>query len=90
MSYVVCTNALKREKKLSNGNKKQYTIYDGDNKVTITVGDYVRVKTKDENAIGKIVDLSNSYLVLQISEHNRNINKTFLYIDLLEIEQYED
>lgn len=48
MSYVVCTNALKREKKLSNGNKKQYTIYDGDDKVTITVGDYVRVKTKDE------------------------------------------
>ena len=90
MSYVVCTNALKREKKLSNGNKKQYTIYDDDDKVTITVGDYVRVKTKDENAIGKTVDLSNSYLVLQVSEHNRNINKIFLYIDLLEIEQYED
>ena len=90
MSYVVCINALKREKKLSNRNKKQYTIYDGDNKVTITIGDYVRIKTKDENAIGKIVDLSNSYLVLQVSEHNRNINKTFLYIDLLEIEQYEN
>ena len=70
--------------------KKQYTIYDGDDKFTVIVGDYVRVKTKDENVIGKIVDLSNAYLVLEISEHNRNINKTFLYADLLEIEQYED
>ena len=70
--------------------KKQYTIYNGGNKITIAVGDYVRVKTKDENIIGKIVDLSNSYLELQISEHNRNINKTFLYIELLELEQYED
>ena len=70
--------------------KKQYTIHDGDNKITIVVGDYVRIKTKDENIIGKIVDLSNAYLKLEISEHNRNIVKTFLYADLLELEQYED
>ena len=70
--------------------RKQYTIINNDEEITITVGDYLRVKTKDENIIGKVSDLGSNYVELEISEHNRNVYKSFLYVSLLEIEIYED
>lgn len=54
------------------------------------VGNYVRVKTKDENIIGKIVDLGSNYMELELSKHNVNKYKSFLYVNLLEIEEYEN
>lgn len=70
--------------------RKQYTIINNDEEITITVGDYLRVKTKEENVIGKVSDLGSNYVELEISEHNRNVYKSFLYVSLLEIEIYED
>ena len=70
--------------------RKQYTIINNDEEITITVGDYLRVKTKDENVIGKVSDLGSNYVELEISEHNRNVYKSFLYVSLLEVEIYED
>ena len=69
--------------------RKQYTIINNDEEITITVGDYLRVKTKDENIIGKVSDLGSNYVELEISEHNRNVYKSFLYVSLLEVEEYE-
>ena len=48
------------------------------------------VKTKEENIIGKVSDLGSNYVELEISEHNRNVYKSFLYVSLLEVEIYED
>ena len=70
--------------------RKQYTIINNDEEITITVGDYLRVKTKDENIIGKVSDLGSNYVELEISKHNRNVYKSFLYVSLLEVEIYED
>ena len=70
--------------------RKQYTIINNDEEITITVGDYLRVKTKDENIIGKVSDLGSNYVELEISEHNRNVYKSFLYVSLLEVEIYAD
>ena len=70
--------------------RKMYTIKNNSNEFTLIVGDYVRVKTKDENVIGKIVDLTNSYVELEISSYDKSIYKSFLYVNLLEIEEYED
>ena len=70
--------------------RKQYTIINNDEEITITVGDYLRVKTKEENIIGKVSDLGSNYVELEISEHNRNVYKSFLCVSLLEIEIYED
>ena len=70
--------------------RKQYTIINNNEEITITVGDYLRVKTKDENIIGKVSDLGSNYVELEISEHNRNVYKSFLYVSLLEVEIYED
>ena len=70
--------------------RKQYTIINNDEEITMTVGDYLRVKTKDENIIGKVSDLGSKYVELEISEHNRNVYKSFLYVSLLEVEIYED
>ena len=70
--------------------RKQYTIINNDEEITITVGDYLRVKTKDENITGKVSDLGSNYVELEISEHNRNVYKSFLYVSLLEVEIYED
>ena len=70
--------------------RKQYTIINNDEEITITVGDYLRVKTKEENIIGKVSDLGSNYVELEISEHNRNVYKSFLYVSLLEVENYED
>ena len=69
--------------------RKQYTIINNDEEITITVGDYLRVRTKDENIIGKVSDLGSNYVELEISEHNRNVYKSFLYVSLLEVEEYE-
>ena len=70
--------------------RKQYTIINNDEEITITVGDYLRVKTKEENIIGKVSDLGSNYVELEISEHNRNVYKSFLYVSLLEVDIYED
>ena len=70
--------------------RKQYTIINNDEEITITVGDYLRVKTKEENIIGKVSDLGSNYVELEISEHNRNVYKSFLYVSLLVVEIYED
>ncbi len=70
--------------------RKQYTIINNNEEITITVGDYLRVKTKEENIIGKVSDLGSNYVELEISEHNRNVYKSFLYVSLLEVEIYED
>lgn len=70
--------------------RKQYTIINNNEEITITVGDYLRVKTKEENIIGKVSDLGSNYVELEISKHNRNVYKSFLYVSLLEVEIYED
>ena len=70
--------------------RKQYTIINNDEEITITVGDYLRVKTKEENTIGKVFDLGCNDVELEISEHNRNVYKSFLYVSLLEVEICED
>lgn len=70
--------------------RKMYTIENNGEEFTLIVGNYVRVKTKDENVIGKIVDLGSNYMELELSKHNVNKYKSFLYVNLLEIEEYED
>ena len=55
----------------------------------ITTGDVVKAKTKDENIIGRVLNLTSNYLTLEIPKSNINIYKDILYIDLLEIEKYE-
>lgn len=70
--------------------RKIYTIENNGKEITLTIGDYIRVRTKDENVIGKIADLTNSYVELEVSSYDKNIYKTFLYVNLLEIEEYED
>lgn len=70
--------------------RKMYTIENNGKEITLTVGDYIRVRTKDENVIGKIADLTNSYVELEVPSYDKNIYKTFLYVNLLEIEEYED
>ena len=70
--------------------RKIYTIENNGKEITLIVGDYIRVITKDENVIGKIADLTNSYVELEVSSYDKSIYKTFLYVNLLEIEEYED
>lgn len=70
--------------------RKMYTIENNGEEFTLIVGNYVRVKTKDENVIGKIVDLTNSYVELELFKYDKSIYKSFLYVNLLEIEEYED
>lgn len=70
--------------------RKMYTIENNGKEITLIVGNYIRVRTKDENVIGKIADLTNSYVELEVSSYDKNIYKTFLYVNLLEIEEYED
>ena len=70
--------------------RKMYTITNNGNEFTLIVGDYIRVRTKDENVIGRIDDLTNSYVTLEISSYDKSIYKSFLYVNLLEIEEYED
>ena len=53
----------------------------------ITTGDVVKAKTKDENIIGRVLNLTSNYLTLEIPKSNINIYKDILYIDLLEIEK---
>ena len=55
----------------------------------ITTGDVVKAKTKDENIIGRVLNLTSNYLTLEIPKSNINIYKDILYVDLLEIEKYE-
>lgn len=70
--------------------RKIYTIENNGKEITLIVGDYIRVRTKDENVIGKIADLTNSYVELEVFSYDKSIYKTFLYVNLLEIEEYED
>lgn len=70
--------------------RKMYTIKNNGNEFTLIVGDYVRIRTKDENVIGKISDLGSNYVTLEISSYDKSIYKSFLYVNLLEIEEYED
>lgn len=70
--------------------RKMYTIENNGKEFTLIVGDYVRVRTKDENVIGKISDLGSNYVTLEISSYDKSIYKSFLYVNLLEIEEYED
>lgn len=70
--------------------RRMHTVKNNGKETTLIVGNYVRVKTKDENIIGKIVDLGSNYVTLEISSYDKNIYKTFLYVNLLEIEEYED
>lgn len=70
--------------------RKMHTVKNNGKETTLIVGNYVRVKTKDENVIGKIVDLGSNYMELELSKHNVNKYKSFLYVNLLEIEEYED
>ena len=53
----------------------------------ITTGDVVKAKTKNENIIGRVLNLTSNYLTLEIPKSNINIYKDILYIDLLEIEK---
>ena len=53
----------------------------------ITTGDVVKAKTKDENIIGRVLNLTSNYLTLEIPKSNINIYKDILYVDLLEIEK---
>lgn len=70
--------------------RKMYTIENNGKEITLIVGDYVRVRTKDENVIGRIDDLTNSHVTLEIPSYDKSIYKSFLYVNLLEIEEYED
>lgn len=56
-------------------------------KIVITTGDTIKVRTKDESIIGKVSNLTSNYLTLEIPKSNINIYKDILYIDLLEIEK---
>lgn len=70
--------------------RRMHTVKNNGKETTLIVGNYVRVKTKDENVIGKIVDLTNSHVTLEIPSYDKSIYKSFLYVNLLEIEEYED
>ena len=67
---------------------KQYAFVNNiEEKLVITTGDVVKAKTKDENIIGRVLNLTSNYLTLEIPKSNINIYKDILYIDLLEIEK---
>lgn len=70
--------------------RRMHTVKNNGKETILIVGNYVKVKTKDENVIGKIVDLGSNYMELELSKHNVNKYKSFLYVNLLEIEEYED
>ena len=68
---------------------KRYAFVNNNTKeeMVITTGDIVKVKTKDESIIGRVLNLTSNYLTLEIPKSNINIYKDILYIDLLEIEK---
>ena len=67
---------------------KQYAFVNNiEENLIITTGDIVKVKTKDESIIGRVLNLTSNYLTLEIPKSNINIYKDILYIDLLEIEK---
>ena len=67
---------------------KQYAFVNNiEENLIITTGDIVKAKTKDESIIGRVLNLTSNYLILEIPESNINIYKDILYIDLLEIEK---
>ena len=67
---------------------KQYAFVNNiEEKLVITTGDTVKVKTKDESIIGRVLNLTSNYLTLEIPKSNINIYKDILYVDLLEIEK---
>lgn len=68
--------------------RRMYTVKNNDREITLIVGNYVKVRTKDETVIGEIVDLGSNCITLEISSHDKKIYKTFLYVNLLEIEEY--
>ena len=69
---------------------KQYAFVNNiEENLIITTGDIVKAKTKDENIIGRVLNLTSNYLTLEIPKSNINIYKDILYVDLLEIEKYE-
>ena len=69
---------------------KQYAFVNNiEEKLVITTGDTVKVKTKDESIIGRVSNLTSNYLTLEIPKSNINVYKTILYVSLLEIEKYE-
>ena len=67
---------------------KQYAFVNNiEENLIITTGDIVKAKTKDENIIGRVLNLTSNYLTLEIPKSNINIYKDILYVDLLEIEK---
>lgn len=67
---------------------KQYAFVNNiEENLIITTGDIVKVKTKDESIIGRVLNLTSNYLTLEIPKSNINIYKDILYVDLLEIEK---
>lgn len=70
--------------------RKMYAIENNGEEFTLIVGNYIRVRTKDENVIGKVSDLGSNYVTLEIPSYDKSIYKSFLYVNLLEIEEYED
>ena len=67
---------------------KQYAFVNNiEEDLIITTGDVVKAKTKDENIIGRVLNLTSNYLTLEIPKSNINIYKDILYVDLLEIEK---
>ena len=67
---------------------KQYAFVNNiEEKLVITTGDVVKAKTKDESIIGRVLNLTSNYLILEIPKSNINIYKDILYVDLLEIEK---
>lgn len=70
---------------------KRYAFVNNNTKeeIVITTGDTIKVRTKDESIIGRVLNLTSNYLTLEIPKSNINIYKDILYIDLLEIEKYK-
>ncbi len=67
---------------------KQYAFVNNiEENLIITTGDIVKAKTKDESIIGRVLNLTSNYLILEIPKSNINIYKDILYVDLLEIEK---
>ena len=68
---------------------KRYAFVNNNTKeeIVITTGDTIKVRTKDESIIGRVLNLTSNYLTLEIPKSNINIYKDILYIDLLEIEK---
>ena len=68
---------------------KRYAFVNNNTKeeMVITTGDTIKVRTKDESIIGRVLNLTSNYLTLEIPKSNINIYKDILYIDLLEIEK---